>query len=127
MSYFVIHGCGYIASEVQVRTTQDGKTITSWSMPIKYKEATQWLRCSCYGKQAEVVSSDLHKGKYISFSGLLKPFAYVDKSGQTRSGIQCEVDFYRLGYEKPKEQAAPRPQTSTPANPQTPNLDDIPF
>ena len=122
---FFINGAGYVATEPRVNQTQSGLLIMNFSMPIKGKDDdVQWLKCSMFGKGAEYAKDKVRKGTFVAINGQLKPFSYTNKSGETVTGLECNIAPFGLSYPKdPAAQAAPT-QARLPA---PVSLDDIPF
>ena len=58
------------------------------------KEKTTWVPCKAYGKVAEIVENNLHKGSRVALEGKLTVETWEDKQnpGQTKSQMKSIVD-----------------------------------
>jgi single-strand DNA-binding protein len=82
------YGVGHLGKDPEVRVTQSGTSVASFSVGITISEkqngewvkVTEWFNCVCFGKQAEWLS-DAQKGDLCLFSGRIKTETY-EKDGQ---------------------------------------------
>ena len=81
---------GNLGRDPEMRYTQSGQAVTSFSIAATRKwnggdgqkrEETTWLRCSAWGKLAEVCAEYLHKGDQVYIEGRLQ----VDGNGNPRT------------------------------------------
>lgn len=104
------------------------------------KEATEWVRCTIYGKLAEVANQYLRKGSQVFVSGKMKTRKWTDKDGQERYTTEIAVSDMKMLGGRPADggqQSAPPAPRQAPASPppsarQAPQQtqsydDDIPF
>lgn len=79
---------GRIGKDPEVRYSQDGKQITSFSMATSRKyngeEKTQWHNIVAFGKLAEICGQYLNKGKQIMIDGEISYGQWEDKEGNKR-------------------------------------------
>jgi len=133
MSFYNLSGAGYVATDPKYFESQTGMKIVSFSLPIKNKDQTQWLKCTLFGKGAEYAEGKLLKGTFVAFSGTLKPFSYQNKQGQEITGIEVNISPSCLSFPLPPGEhtsAAPHQKAAAPYRSpaaSAPNLDDIPF
>ena len=81
---------GNLGREPEMRYTQSGQAVTSFSVAstrkwtgsdsVKHSETT-WMRCSAWGKLAEICATYLHKGSKAYIEGRLQ----VDANGNPRT------------------------------------------
>ena len=91
---------GNVGKDPETKTTQNGKTICTFSIASKTgKDKTSWFNVICFGKTAEIVSQYVKKGSLISVSGQIEIEKYEEK--YYTKVIANNVDF--LGA-KPKQE-----------------------
>lgn len=119
---------GRLGSDPQSRETQGG-WVTNFSIAVgrktKQGDITLWLRCSCFGKSAEIARQYLRKGQQVAVNGRLNCQEY-EKDGQRRQSLELLLsDFTMIGgrAEERNGGAAPPPESAYPAD----YDDEIPF
>lgn len=133
---------GNLGEDPDIRYTGDGKAIANISVATsdswkdkqsgEQQERTEWHRCVCFGRLAEIVGEHLHKGSKIYLEGRLQTRKWQDKDGQDR--YTTEINFHDMqmldsrqqsgGQQAPRQQP-PRQQQMAP--PVDDFDDDIPF
>lgn len=116
---------GRIGNDAEVRTTQGGKTVASFSVAVDDgygdNKRTEWMRCSLWGKRAEGgLVQYLTKGQEVLVEGKASVNAYVNKSGEAKGSIDIFVGDLELIGKKDQGESAPRGAQQDPH-------DDIPF
>lgn len=125
MSYQSLIVLGNVGKEPEIRTTQGGTKVASFSIAVSKKrqgeETTVWFNCIAFAKTADVVENYVRKGSKVLVQGEIATRQY-DKDGVTRYVWEVTVD--RLSLEGSRTQdGAPGQLPSEPAD-----LDDeIPF
>lgn len=95
-------------------------------------EETEWVRCTVWGKLADVVEAHLKKGRFVEVVGRPKSSEY-EKDGVKHRGWECivsEVHFVPDGRGKRDEAPAEagEPESAPVPEPAAkPADDDIPF
>ena len=73
MALNVFTASGNIGKDCESRVTQSGKTIASFSLPVKSgygeNEKTSWVTCKLFGVKAEKLPQYLTKGTKVTVSG----------------------------------------------------------
>lgn len=73
MALNVFTASGNIGKDCESRVTQAGKTIASFSLPVKSgygeNEKTSWVTCKLFGVKAEKLPQYLTKGTKVTVSG----------------------------------------------------------
>jgi len=92
---------GYLGKDSEVRFTQQGTAICSFTLPVNYgfgdNKGTNWIHCSIFGKRAEgQLPQYLLKGTQIAVSGELRLREYDDKDGAKRLSVDLHVDKLKL-------------------------------
>lgn len=148
-------GIGNVGRDPDVKHTASGETVANFSIAMnerwkdkttgEMKEHTEWMRCSAFGRTAEVVEKFVGKGKLVQVSGSLRTRSWTDKENTERQNTELRVSSLvllgdRSGGEDPG--AAPReerPRAEAPARQAAPKStgggssgfddfeDDIPF
>lgn len=88
---------GHVGSDPEVRYTQKGDPILSFSLATseKYKdrEDTQWHRVSVFGKLAEAIKDYVAKGSPLYVEGQIVYEEWTDKEGNKRNTPRIKVGF----------------------------------
>jgi len=123
---------GRSGKDGELRTTQNGKEVCSFSVAVtNWDKTTSWYECSVFGKQAESYASKfLKKGSVVLVTGEPSINTYEKNDGTTQASIQIMVKDMSIinterdtstqdaGYKKAKEAAASIPEDI---------VDEIPF
>lgn len=97
------------------------------------KEATEWHRCSAFGKLADICAQYLRKGSQAFVQGKITTKKFTDRSGNERLRTEIRVEVMKmLGARQASEMSHPAsPQHQQIAPAQAAALDcldsDIPF
>ncbi len=135
---------GRLGQDPDVRFTQSGEAMTTLSIATSLswkdkqtgeaKEKTEWHRCICFGRTAEIARDYLAKGRQVYVEGRLQTRKWTGQDGQDRYSTEVIVENLQLLGSRPDTAAAPaasRPTNRTQAA--APPLaapdfdDDIPF
>lgn len=96
---------GFVGSNPEVRTTQNGASITSLSIATtrSFKDGeghrqteTEWHRITCFNGVGKSVAEHVTKGAQVMVTGRIHYTRWTDKNGQTRYGCEIiaeQVDF----------------------------------
>lgn len=137
-------GVGNLGKDPEVRYTQSGDAIANFSIACseswkdkatgEKKEQTEWVRCSCFGKLAEICGQWLKKGSQVYIEGALKTRKWTDKEGVERYTTDIRVDEMKMLGSKPEGQRqqqenhgsdyTPAPQRNNEGKPK-PSFDDL--
>ena len=138
---------GHLGKDVELRFTAAGDAIANLSVATseswkdkesgQKKEVTEWHRCSCFGKLAEICGQFLKKGAQVYIEGSLRTRKWTDKDGQERYTTEIKCDQMKMLGSRPDGQRntdtgsdegyAPPPTKDKP-RPSFDDLgDDIPF
>ena len=101
---------GRLTKEPDMRTTQTGKTVTSFTLAVDRdfdrNNEVDFVPCVAWEKTAEFVSRYFHKGQLVSVLGSLQSRSWKDKNGNDRVSwevICSNVYFAESRKEKPVE------------------------
>jgi len=96
---------GNICKDIELRTTQSGKRVASFSVAINEgKDKTEFINCVAWEKTAELLKEYCSKGDRLSGTGRIQTRKWEDAQGQTKYATECIVmqfDFPPKGGAKP--------------------------
>lgn len=82
---------GHAGRDAELRTTQSGKSVASFSVAVKdsHSGETTWFNVATFGNTAEkYVGPYLKKGNIVHVVGTPKLNTYEGKDGQTKANIE---------------------------------------
>lgn len=134
-------GIGRLASDVELRTTPNGKHVANFRIAVgggefDGKEKVSFLSVVAWGKTAEVCEKYLSKGKQVAVEGHLEQRQWETQDGSKRSIVEIIIDrveFIGSKSDEKKKDDEPKGQQWTPSNDQPEidykslNDDDMPF
>lgn len=96
---------GNITRDIELRTTQGGTSVASFSVATnrKYKvdgqqkEDVQFHNCVAWGKTAELMHQYLGKGSGVFIEGRLQTRKWEDKKGVTHYSTEIVVENMQFG------------------------------
>lgn len=135
---------GRLGRDPEIRYTPNGVAVANFSIAVgeKWKdkntgeqnERTEWVKCSAFGKLAEVIGEYLSTGKQVYISGKMQTRQWEDKEGNKRYTTEIIVNQMQMlggrgdsdsgGYSRPADQ---KPSQQSKPNYSEPESDDIPF
>ncbi len=138
---------GRLGNDPELRFTANGNAVANFNLATDSQsrdgeKITEWHRIVVWGKQAELVSNYVSKGRVVYVEGSLRTRKWVDRDGQTRWTTEIVAQQVLFLDQKPPEiqpsQARPQPtpQQPTPSPTPQPDMpeevptlpeDDIPF
>lgn len=90
---------GFLGQDSELRYTQGGMAVLSFSVATTHYEkgaennrATQWVKCSMFGKRGESMQPHLVKGSSVFVRGTLKLNKFTNRDGVEVSGLDVVVD-----------------------------------
>lgn len=152
----MLNSCSFIGrlgNDPEIKYLQDGTAVASISIGCsekwtdkasgQKKEKTEWIRCSAFGKLAEIIGEYLRKGALVYVSGKMQTRKYQDQSGQDRYSTEIVLSEMKMlggksdsqspqqqgGYQQPQQQVQQRVQQQPQYNEPQQDWDDdrIPF
>jgi single-strand DNA-binding protein len=135
---------GYLGRDPELRYTPQGTPVCDFSMATTERkkdkggepqDVTTWFRVTFWGRQAEVASQYLQKGRQVYVEGRLTAREWQDRDGATRTSLEVNgSDLQFIGSNAGGESAgnAPRREaaaaaSAAPGEPGGITDDDIPF
>ncbi len=118
--------CGNLGQDPEVRYMPNGNAVANISVATseswkdkatqEQKEETEWHRCVCYGKLAEIIGEYLKKGSKIYLEGKLKTRKWKDQQNVDR--YTTEIVFDEMQMIDGKQQGvSPSPSLQQPQRP----------
>src|SRR5215216_2938416 len=141
---------GYLGRDPELRYTPQGTPVCDFSVATTERrkdksgdtqEVTTWFRVSMFGRQAEIASQYLSKGRQVYVEGQLSQREWTDKDGAARTSLEVrgtEIQFLSPASESDQSQVpsvkataatageTKRPQASR-SKPGRVEEDEIPF
>jgi single-strand DNA-binding protein len=111
---------GRLARDPELRTTTTGTSVCSFAIAVdrRFKRDGQptadFFNVTAWGKQGEVISQYLRKGRQIAISGRLQTRNYTAKDGSKR--YTTEVILEEFDFIGSRNDAAPVSQNPQPNN-----------
>lgn len=139
---------GYLGRDPELRYTPQGTPVCDFSIATterrkdksgEFQDHTTWFRVSLFGRQAEVASQYLSKGRQVYVEGTLSQREYTDKEGNARTSLEVrgsDIQFISSAGDsehaptaRASATSAPAPRKEAPARPAPAPVDedDIPF
>jgi single-strand DNA-binding protein len=132
---------GRLGRDPEVRHMQNGDAACNFSIAVgkrwkdkssgETKEQTTWVRCSAFGKTAELIGQYAKKGSQMRVNGELSVRKYSDKDGVEKESTEIRVQDFQLLGAAPGGAPAAAPARAPAAAPRAPAGgamdDDIPF
>src|SRR5215211_7457322 len=109
---------GYLGRDPELRYTPQGTSVCDFSVATterrkdksgEFQETTTWFRVTFFGRQAEVASQYLTKGRQVYVEGQLSQRDWTDKDGATRTSLEVrgnEIQFLSPAGEAEQPQVA---------------------
>ena len=104
--------CGNLVADPEVRTTQSGVTVCSFTVAVNRRFAdkdgerqTDFFRVNAWRQLGETCAKHLYKGKKVAVVGELQARLYDAKNGEKRMSLDVaadEVEFLSPKDEEPK-------------------------
>lgn len=117
---------GNLGKDPEMRYLPDGTPVASFSLAVnkswtnkdgQKQDETTWFNCSCWRKQAEVVTQYLKKGNRVFLRGEVKARAYTAKDGTAAASLDVNVQEVKFLSNKneagePSTNGASQPSTA---------------
>lgn len=100
MSFNRIILVGNLGRDPELRYTPQGTAVASFSLATNEKrkdksgemqDITTWFRVTLWGRQAELASEHLVKGRQVYIEGRLRQETYTDKDGKERTSLEVNA------------------------------------
>ena len=110
---------GYLGRDPELRYTPQGTPVCDFSVATTERrkdksgdtqEVTTWFRVSMFGRQAEIASQYLSKGRQVYIEGQLSQREWTDKEGAARTSLEVRGSDIQFLSPAPEGE---QPQVST--------------
>lgn len=98
---------GRLTKEVEIRRTQSGKAVASYSLAVKRprsKDETDFVNVVTWEKAAEYLAQYGNKGDVVAVNGSLQSRKWEDKNGNKRTEWEVVTDSVELVSSKKDSQ-----------------------
>ncbi len=116
---------GRLGRDPEVRYLPSGEAVCNLSIGVgwktKDKDGVEWVRCSAFGKLAEICGKYLVKGKQVYVSGVMSTREWSDKDGARKFSTEIRLNQMQMLGDAKAKGADPDP------NPRSNDEDEIPF
>lgn len=144
MSFNKISILGHLGRDPELRYTPQGTPVCDFSIATSEKrkdssgemqDVTTWFRVTFWGRQAELASQYLSKGRQVFVEGRLSQREWTDREGGKRYSLEVNgTDLHFVGSRGDEQtRAAASGAETKPASPAGPtdaeprDEDDVPF
>lgn len=90
---------GRLTKEPELRTTTNGKSVTSIDLAVKrprVKDTTDFIPVVVWNQQAEYLCKYAHKGNLVGVEGRLTTRKYLDREGNNRTIFEVVADSVEI-------------------------------
>jgi single-strand DNA-binding protein len=134
--------CGNLTKDPIMRKTQDGKSVTGFTLAVGQDKNVYYAECEAWEARAEAIATYVKVGDQLMVRGHLRTHVYEDKDGNKRYSTRVVVDEFTFGKKSlanQEKQASQAPKASQAAPKSEPepsfdigadvdiSSDDLPF
>lgn len=91
---------GRLVKDPEITYLESGTQVARFTLAVpkggKNKGDTDFIRCTAFNKNAEVVERFLNKGRQIGLTGRLSSYSYENKDGKRIFGLEVVVNNVTL-------------------------------
>ena len=91
---------GNLGNDPEIFNNSEGQPVANFNLAFRAgKKKTGWIRCTAFGKLAEITEKHLVKGDRIAVSGSLDYHQWETNEGAKRSAIQMianTIEFIKV-------------------------------
>lgn len=124
---------GNLGNDPEIRQTNSGMNVANFSVAVRRNRPdkdgsynSDWVRCSLFGKRADVIERYFHKGNHVVVTGEWGIDTFQGNDGTQRTNLTLNVQDFDLPDRAP--QAGQSSQTKqTQDEPVDVSDDDLPF
>lgn len=102
---------GRITADPELRRTQQGKAVTSFSLAVDRdskgpngEKQTDFFEFVAWERNAELICQYVTKGRKLAVDGKLQTRGYTDRNGNARKVVEIKVESVYFGEGKPQEE-----------------------
>ena len=117
---------GRLGKDPELRTTQSGKSVTSFSLAVQRPRKNQngdyesdWIDVQAWGTTAEFICKYFQQGQLMAVSGRIQTRVYTDRDGKARKGVEIVAQDVSFCESRKREEPVNQPSSfSRDAEPQ---------
>lgn len=123
---------GRLTRDLELRKLSSGSSVVSFTLAVNRRIKTEgqpdadFIRCTAWGKTAEVMCQYLTKGSQIGVEGRIQTGQYEDKNGNTVFTTDVVVENFDF-LESKRDSSADEAIYDDPADTLDIDSDDLPF
>lgn len=94
---------GNVGNEPEIRQTNSGMNVANFSVAVRRNRPdkdgsynSDWVRCSLFGKRADVIERYFHKGSHVVVTGDWGFDTYQGNDGTQHTNLTLNVQGYDL-------------------------------
>ena len=102
---------GRLGKDPELRTTQSGKSVTSFSLAVQRPRKNQsgeyesdWLDVQAWGTTAEFICKYFQQGQMMAVSGRIQVRTYKDRDGNNRKAVEIVAQDVSFCESRKKEE-----------------------
>ena len=101
-----VNGIIRLTKDPVVRKTHTGETVVNFDAAWNYGETGNFIRCTAWGKIAELIGEYTEKGHRLYVIGKLIQSSFTTKSGEMRKTHEIKVSQIEFIEKKPSSEKA---------------------
>lgn len=94
---------GNLGNDPEIRQTNSGMNVANFSVAVRRNRpdkdgnySSDWVRCSLFGKRADVIERYFHKGSHVVVTGDWGIDTYQGNDGTQRTNLTLNVQDFDL-------------------------------
>lgn len=99
-----VNGIIRLTKDPVVRKTHTGETVVNFDAAWNYGETGHFIRCTAWGKIAELIGESTQKGHRLYVIGKLIQSSFTTKSGEMRKTHEVKVSQFEFIENKPSSE-----------------------
>ena len=126
---------GRLTADAEVRTVKNDRKVTGFTVAVNKRwkdkngekhEKTAFVECAYWINSG--VAEYLKKGTVVEVTGWIEAQAWVNKDGDARGNLRCDVETLKLyGFQNARAEEKPKAKKKADAKAGAGNDDDLPF
>ena len=111
---------GRLGKDPELRTTQSGKSVTSFSLAVQRPRKNQsgeyesdWLDVQAWGTTAEFICKYFQQGQMMAVSGRIQVRTYKDRDGNNRKAVEIVAQDVSFCESRKREEPIKQPSSSS--------------
>lgn len=123
----VVNLIGRLGQDPELKTTQSGKSVCSFSLAVKGMKADEvdWVRIVAWEKTAETIANYCAKGREIAIEGRISVRNWEDEGGNKRQSVEVVANRFHFIGPKPEDGAAGEAKPKAAAAPKQESIEDF--